>query len=72
MHDLMKAMDRDLASNSCSRLIDFTDDYEIESNLAKNIVEGFEAQQGYSGPLSSIINSMGFIVPKDDDDDKIR
>ncbi|KAJ9134758.1 SGT1-domain-containing protein [Pleurostoma richardsiae] len=41
--------------------------FNIDYNLAKNILESFKGQAGDSGPASSILNILGMSLPRDED-----
>lgn len=59
MHELMESMDEEIRQNNIG-----TDFYENEdANLLKNMLESFTAQQGLSGPASSLIQSIGLKLP---------
>ena len=40
----------------------------IDMNVVKNTLESFRAQQGLPGPASNILQSMGIVLPPDEDE----
>jgi len=39
----------------------------LNANMVKNLLASFEAQQGLSGPMSSIVTSLGAHLPRPND-----
>ncbi|CAG8591663.1 8006_t:CDS:10 [Funneliformis caledonium] len=44
---------------------------DVDLNLVKNLLESFKSQEGLPGPFGNIINRLGNVLPKDEDDDNI-
>ncbi|CAI2171851.1 14211_t:CDS:10 [Funneliformis geosporum] len=42
---------------------------DVDLNLVKNLLESFKSQEGLPGPFGNIINRLGNVLPKDEDDD---
>jgi hypothetical protein len=41
---------------------------DIELNLVKNMLESFKSQEGLPGPIGTIMNRMGVVIPRDESD----
>jgi hypothetical protein len=75
----MEMMDRELASTKAGdSLVRPADqgsprgskaDVELDTNLAKNILDSIKSQEGTSGPVSNILGRLGVFLPPDRDDD---
>lgn len=42
-------------------------DVDVEANLAANFLKSFSAQNGFAGPVSTLLGSMGFHLDRDED-----
>jgi len=44
------------------------EEMDIDFNLVKNFLESYSSQQGLAGPAGNILNSLGILLPDDNDD----
>lgn len=62
---------RSFQSNSSSdNLQDEDVPVDVDFNLVKNLLESFSSQQGLAGPATNILNAMGLVLPRDEDNDE--
>ena len=48
------------------------DDIDLDYNLAKNLLESFNAQAGMAGPTGNLLSMMGIRLPRDEDQDQSK
>ncbi|KAI8897892.1 SGT1 protein-domain-containing protein [Globomyces pollinis-pini] len=78
---LMAAMDRELSNTHLGQDFerqrpdaeeeDDDEDYapvDVDGTLIKNLLESFKSQEGFAGPVSNILGSLGLKLPKLDKD----
>jgi hypothetical protein len=41
---------------------------DIQLNLVKNMLDSFKSQEGLPGPIGTIMNRMGVVMPRDEND----
>lgn len=58
-----------LPSGKAEAVDDTDEEVDIDTNLAKNLLESFKSQAGLPGPGGNLLGSLGLKLPRDEDDD---
>lgn len=47
-------------------------DVDVDLNMLKNMLASFSAEEGLSGPVSTLIRSLGLSLPQDADKNDVN
>lgn len=64
-HSIMNEMDKELNDTTVNKSFQANqeEDFDADVNLIKNFLESFSSQDGLSGPVSNMLQSMGMMLP---------